>query len=124
MFGRDGKLPTVYKFQFSFRKSFGTVLAARPTLLPPFSLILVQAMWSNFIQEDTLEFDKYLHTSWKDYMPSTSRHVHNKLEENDLGMVISSTPSSTVDSESEDRTMGVRKHQGHCWHSYAVCYPF
>ena len=69
--------------------------------------------------EDTFEFDKCLHTSSKDtishlhhHLPGEKWYVRAKLEENALGMVTSSTPSLTVDSESEDRTMASRKHQG------------
>jgi len=69
--------------------------------------------------EDTLEFDKHLHASSKETMPhlrhnlpGERRYVRERLKEIGLGTVTSSTPSSTDDSGSEDRTVSVKKPQG------------
>ena len=68
--------------------------------------------------ENTLEFDKHLHTGSKEthilYMSQPSWRktaVRERLKEIVLGTVTSSTPSLTDDSGSEDRT--VKKPQGH-----------
>lgn len=68
--------------------------------------------------KNTLKFDKHLHASSKDTIPHPrhnlpeAREYIRELGENDLGMMARSTPSSAVDSESEDRTSIVRKHRG------------
>jgi hypothetical protein len=69
--------------------------------------------------EDTLEFDKHLHASSKETMPHLRHnlpgerwYVRERLKEIGLGTVTSSTPSSTDDSGSEDRTVSVKKPQG------------
>jgi hypothetical protein len=67
---------------------------------------------------DTLEFDEQFQANSKDNIPNlrhilpTERGYLRELGKNDLGMVTSSTPSSAVDFESEDRTRILRKHQG------------